>query len=91
MRIYKHPEALVSTLVSLPNGHRASEAILRVCKPNGIPIIVIISIILPIKYSIAITMPPKISQIRFPKIFIGGYGFSGYSRITVLSFGYFTE
>jgi hypothetical protein len=38
--------------------------------PNGIPTIVIISIILPIKYSMAITKPPKISQIRFPKKFM---------------------
>jgi hypothetical protein len=68
--IYRHPEALECTLVSLPNGQIASEAILRVWIPKGIPIIVIIRIILPIKYSAAIIMPPKISHTKFPNIFI---------------------
>ena len=36
--------------------------------PKGIPTIVIISTILPIKYSMAIIIPPNISQIRFPRM-----------------------
>jgi hypothetical protein len=64
--IYRQPEALEWTLVSLPNGHIARAAIFRVCMPNGMPTIVIISIILPIRYSMAIMIPPNISQIRFP-------------------------
>jgi hypothetical protein len=68
--IYKQPDARVCTIVSLPNGHKESDAIFRVCNPKGIPTIVIISIRLPMKYSIAIIKPPKISQMRFPKKFI---------------------
>lgn len=90
IRIYRQPEALECTLVSLPNGQRAREAIFSVWMPNGIPTMVIISIILPMKYSIAIIIPPKISQIRFPSKFIGIL-LNDYSRTTVLSFGYFTE
>jgi hypothetical protein len=70
IRMYRQPEALVWTWVSLPKGHIAREAILSVCKPNGIPTIVIISIILPIKYSMAIMIPPNISQKKFPRIFM---------------------
>jgi hypothetical protein len=70
IKMYRHPEALACTRVSLPKGHNASDAIFRVCNPKGIPIIVIIRMILPMKYSIAIIIPPNISQIRFPKKFM---------------------
>jgi hypothetical protein len=67
---YKQPDALECTMVSRPKGHNESEAILRVWIPKGIPMMVIISTRLPIKYSIAIIKPPNISHIRFPKKFI---------------------
>jgi hypothetical protein len=70
MIIYRHPEALDCTTVSRPKGHNESEAILSVWIPNGIPTMVIIRMILPTKYSIAMTIPPNISHIRFPRIFI---------------------
>jgi len=71
MIIYRHPEALDCTIVSLPNGHNEREAIFSVWMPKGIPTMVIISTILPIKYSIAMIKPPNINQIRFPRKFIG--------------------
>jgi hypothetical protein len=70
IKIYRHPDALVCTTVSLPKGHNESDAIFSVCIPKGIPIMVSIKKILPMKYSTAIIMPPKISQIRFPRMFI---------------------
>ena len=70
IRIYRHPDALEWTRVSRPNGQIARAPIFRVCIPKGMPTIVIISTILPMKYSIAIRNPPKISQTRLPKIFI---------------------
>lgn len=68
--IYRQPEALECTTVSRPNGHNDNEAIFNVWIPNGMPTMVSIRIILPIKYSIAMIMPPKMSQMRFPKKFI---------------------
>ena len=88
IRIYRQPEALECTRVSRPKGQIASAAIFRVWIPNGTPMIVMNSARLPIKYSIAIMIPPKISQTRFPRIFNVT---DVYSRITVLSFGYLTE
>jgi hypothetical protein len=70
IKTYKQPEALECTTVSRPKGHNESDAILRVWIPKGIPMMVIISTRLPIKYSIAIIKPPNISHIRFPKKFI---------------------
>jgi hypothetical protein len=71
IKMYRHPDALEWTRVSRPKGQIARAPILRVCIPKGMPAIVIISTILPIKYSMAIINPPKISQIRFPIIFTG--------------------
>jgi hypothetical protein len=70
IKMYRHPEALGCTRVSLPKGHNASDAILSVCRPKGMPTIVTIRMILPIKYSIAIIMPPNINQMIFPIRFI---------------------
>lgn len=53
-----------------PNGQIQKIPIFNVCKPKGIPIIVIISPRLAIKYSIAVSAPPKINQIIFPITFI---------------------
>lgn len=85
IRMYRHPFALTCTLVSLPKGHNASEAIFSVCRPKGIPTMVMNKKMLPMKYSIAIIMPPNRSQMRFPRIFMD------YSSIRFLSLGYLTE
>ncbi len=69
IKIKRQPDALSCTRVSRPKGQIAREAILRVCNPKGIPIIVIKSTRLPMKYSMEIIIPPKISQTRFPSIF----------------------
>lgn len=66
----KHPEAEGAECTSLPNGHKASPASLRVWIPNGIPMIVMIKARLHTRYSMAIKMPPKTSQIKFPMNFI---------------------
>jgi len=75
IRIYKHPEARTSTRVSRPKGHIASAPSLSVCMPKGMPMIVSIRTMLPIIYSIAIIIPPKMSQIRFPIMFMAVYLF----------------
>lgn len=66
MIVARHPVALSVKTDDLPNGHNAREASLSVCKPNGIPMMVIIKSTLEIKYSIAIKIPPNTSQIKLP-------------------------
>lgn len=68
--VKRHPDEFSLTLVSRPNGYKANPAIFRVCIPNGIPIIDTISRMLAMKYSRAIKIPPKISQMIFPNRFI---------------------
>lgn len=62
----KQPGEPFLNVTSLPNGHSAKIPNFRVCKPNGIPIMVIIRTKLAAKYSIAIKIPPKTSQKIFP-------------------------
>ena len=57
-------------LTSFPKGHSASNANLIVCRPNGMPMIVIIMAILANIYSKAIPRPPKINQMILPINFI---------------------
>lgn len=70
MMVDRQPDAFSLCRISFPNGHNARTASFRVCRPNGIPIMVMIRIKLEIKYSMAIKMPPKSSQIMFPRILI---------------------
>jgi hypothetical protein len=56
--------------VVLPKGHNANMPSFRVCMPKGIPMIVIIKSKLATIYSMATTIPPKISQIKLPKVFM---------------------
>ena len=51
-----------------PNGQMASMPNFMLCKPNGIPMMVIISTSPAMKYSMAVCSPPKINQIMLPKI-----------------------
>lgn len=66
INVDRHPVALSVKTDDLPNGHNAREASLSVCKPNGIPMMVIIKSTLEIKYSIAIKIPPNTNQIKLP-------------------------
>jgi len=70
MMIDKQPLDPPLSITLLPKGHNASIASFNVCKPKGIPIMVIIIRILEIRYSSAVIRPPKMSQIIFPKNFI---------------------
>lgn len=66
----RHPDGQPSRLTFVPKGHNATMASFIVCRPNGIPIIVIIISKLEIAYSIAIIKPPKTIQIMLSKMFI---------------------
>ena len=66
----KHPPELPSSTTRLPKGHKASIANFKVWRPKGIPMIVIISIRLDIRYSTLVIIPPKSNHIIFPKNFI---------------------
>ena len=68
--IYRQPDARMSVLISAPKGHRANTPSFSVWIAKGIPIIVNIRARLTIKYSLAIIIPPNISHMMFPRIFI---------------------
>jgi len=68
--VLTQPDARSLKIASLPKGQSAREASFKVCKPNGIPIMVIISSRLANTYSTAIKKPPKTSQTIFPKTLI---------------------
>lgn len=73
--VERQPELLLLSLISVPKGHKATMASFRVCIPKGIPTIVTIKSMLDITYSKEIIMPPKTSQMRFPRNFIAFYFF----------------
>src|SRR5436190_24400156 len=66
-KIFKHPISLFSLITSFPNGHSTKPAILKHCKPHGIPIIVAHKTKPPTQYPRAASNPPKTNQTRFPK------------------------
>jgi hypothetical protein len=68
--VVMHPVERSIYIVFLPKGHNASEANFSVCRPKGIPMMVIISIRLAIRYSMAIKIPPNTNQMMLPKSFI---------------------
>ena len=53
-----------------PNGHNINIPIFSDCNPKGIPIIVTIKRRLARKYCNAVSSPPNINQIKFPRNFI---------------------
>ena len=53
-----------------PKGQMASMPNFILCKPNGMPMMVIISISPAMKYSKAICKPPNMTQMMFPNVFI---------------------
>ena len=70
MKVLRQPgcDCIHSTFV--PNGHKARMPSFILCRPKGIPIIVIIRINPATKYSSAMFKPPKMSQMMFPNSFI---------------------
>ena len=56
--------------ISLPNGHIASDANLKHCKPIGIPMIVMHQISPASSQRIPLNNPPKINQRMLPNVFI---------------------
>ena len=54
----------------MPNGGRASFAKRKCIFPQGMPMMVIISISSAMKYSMAVCSPPKINQMMLPNIFM---------------------
>ena len=70
MTRHRQPPELPLSVTRLPKGQRASIPNFNVCNPKGIPIIVIISSKLDIRYSTAVSNPPQISQMILPKNFI---------------------
>lgn len=68
MTRHRQPPELPLSVTRLPKGQRASIPNFNVCNPKGIPIIVIISSKLDIRYSTAVSNPPQISQMILPKI-----------------------
>ena len=66
----RHPCCCSFSLTWEPKGHRARMPSLKLCNPNGMPIMVIIKASPPIRYSMAICSPPKITQMMFPSVFI---------------------
>ena len=55
---------------SFPKGERASFASRKCIFPNGMPMMVIISISPAMKYSKAMCKPPNMTQMMFPNVFI---------------------
>ena len=55
------------------DGQMASIPSFRLCKPNGMPMMVIIITSPAMKYSNAICSPPKTTQMMFPIVFIVSY------------------
>ncbi len=53
-----------------PKGQIASTPNFILCKPNGMPMMVIISTSPAMKYSMAVCSPPKINQIMLPNSFM---------------------
>ena len=54
----------------VPNGQIASIPNFKLCKPKGMPIMVIISTSPAMKYSRAICRPPNTTHMMFPNVFL---------------------
>lgn len=70
INVFRHPVEVGLFSIFFPKGHNATNANLNICKPNGIPIIVIQSKNPLIRYSRKINIPPNSSQIILPSSFI---------------------
>lgn len=70
IRPARQPDGQPPEATSEPKGHSDTAASFMVCRPNGMPMIVNISVKLDKTYSMAIIKPPHSSQIIFSSIFI---------------------
>ena len=70
MDMLRHPGCDGFHFTYVPNGHMVSIPNFMLCKPKGIPMMVIISTSPAIKYSRVMCNPPKIIQMMFPNVFI---------------------
>ena len=70
MNRFRHPVCELVSWIFEPNGQSASSPIFMLCQPKGMPIMVSIINIPAIKYSTAISRPPKMTQIMFPIVFM---------------------
>ena len=68
--MFRQPGCGSLRLICDPKGHNASKPSFKLCNPNGMPMMVIISAKPLRRYSMAIRSPPKITQIMFPIVFI---------------------
>jgi hypothetical protein len=68
-RIYKQPLPLLCETMDPPKGHTTNPAILKHCRPNGMPIMVKHSSKPPSIYPRAETNPPKMNHMMFPIVF----------------------
>lgn len=66
----RQPDGKPVLTTSVPNGHNATAASFMVCKPNGMPTIVIIISTLEMAYSMAIINPPNTAHKILRNIFI---------------------
>ena len=66
----RQPPELGQLITFFPNGIRASILIFNVCRPKGMPIMVIIISKLAIKYSMQVNIPPSSSHMMFINRFI---------------------
>ena len=53
-----------------PKGHRARMPSFMLCRPKGMPMMVIMRVSPPRKYSMAISRPPKRTQMMLPMVFM---------------------
>ena len=70
MNMLRHPGCDDFHFTYVPNGHMVSIPNFMLCKPKGIPMMVIISISPAMKYSKAMCRPPNMIQMMFPNVFI---------------------
>ena len=70
MKMLRQPGCDGFHFTFVPNGQMASIPSFRLCKPKGMPMMVIISISPAMKYSKAMCKPPNMTQMMFPKVFI---------------------
>lgn len=67
---FRQPLSLLLLTTALPKGHNTSPAILKHCRPQGMPSTVIHNNTPEKKYPSAANKPPKMSQSRFNGKFV---------------------
>ncbi len=70
MNMFRHPVCGCLSLTTAPKGHSAKMPNLMLCRPNGIPMMVMSSTTPANKYSTAVSNPPNTSHKMLPSTFI---------------------